>query len=77
MDRRTTDGSASDKLCYVSSGAKKNPSNPLIFSYFHALTKSLTRVYTKFSGRLSEEPFPGMIQKFPCTGIFIYPNFRT
>ena len=27
-------------------------------------------VYTKFSGRLSEEPFPGMIQKFPCIFIF-------
>ena len=23
-------------------------------------------VYTKFSGRLSEEPFPWLIQKFPC-----------
>ena len=31
-------------------------------------------VYTKFSGRLSEEPFPWLIQKFPC--IFIHV-FRT
>ena len=30
----------------------------------------LTGVYTKFSGRLSEEPFPGLIQKFPCIFIF-------
>ena len=28
---------------------------------------SLSGVYTKFSGRLSEEPFPWLIQKFPCT----------
>ena len=27
-------------------------------------------VYTKFSGRLSEEPFPWLIQKFPCMLIF-------
>ena len=27
-------------------------------------------VYTKFSGRLSEEPFPWLIQKFPCILIF-------
>ena len=27
-------------------------------------------VYTKFSGRLSEEPFPWLIQKFPCVLIF-------
>ena len=27
-------------------------------------------VYTKFSLRLSEEPFPWLIQKFPCTLIF-------
>ena len=29
-----------------------------------------TGVYTKFSGRLSEEPFPWLIQKFPCILIF-------
>ena len=29
-----------------------------------------TGVYTKFSGRLSEEPFPWLIQKFPCIFIF-------
>ena len=29
-----------------------------------------TGVYTKFSGRLSEEPFPWPIQKFPCILIF-------
>ena len=27
-------------------------------------------VYTKFSGRLSEEPFTWLIQKFPCIFIF-------
>ena len=27
-------------------------------------------VYTKFAGRLSEEPFPWLIQKFPCILIF-------
>ena len=27
-------------------------------------------VYTKFSGRLSEEPFPWLIQEFPCILIF-------
>ena len=27
-------------------------------------------VYTKFSGRLFEEPFPWLIQKFPCILIF-------
>ena len=27
---------------------------------------AITGVYTKFSGRLSEEPFPWLIQKFPC-----------
>ena len=27
-------------------------------------------VYTKFSGRLSEEPFPWLIHKFPCILIF-------
>ena len=27
-------------------------------------------VYTKFSGRLSEKPFPWLIQKFPCILIF-------
>ena len=27
-------------------------------------------VYTKFSGRLSEDPFPWLIQKFPCLLIF-------
>ena len=27
-------------------------------------------VYTKFSDRLSEEPFPWLIQKFPCILIF-------
>ena len=32
--------------------------------------ESYTGVYTKFSGRLSEEPFPGLIQKFPCIFIF-------
>ena len=32
--------------------------------------KSTAGVYTKFSGRLSEEPFPRLIQKFPCTLIF-------
>ena len=31
---------------------------------------SSTGVYTKFSGRLSEEPFPWLIQKFPCILIF-------
>ena len=30
----------------------------------------LTGVYTKFSGRLSEEPFPWLIQKFPYMLIF-------
>ena len=30
----------------------------------------LTGVYTKFSDRLSEEPFPWLIQKFPCILIF-------
>ena len=33
-------------------------------------TASVPGVYTKFSGRLSEESFPGLIQKFPF--IFIY-----
>ena len=27
-------------------------------------------VYTKISGRLSEEPFPWLIQKFPCILLF-------
>ena len=27
-------------------------------------------VYTKFSGRLSEEPFTWLIRKFPCILIF-------
>ena len=27
-------------------------------------------IYTKFSGRLSEEPFPWLTQKFPCILIF-------
>ena len=30
----------------------------------------IAEVYTKFSGRLSEEPFPWLIQKFPCILIF-------
>ena len=30
----------------------------------------ISGVYTKFSGRLSEEPFPWLIQKFPCILIF-------
>ena len=29
-------------------------------------TPALSGVYTKFSGRLPEEPFPWLIQKFPC-----------
>ena len=29
-----------------------------------------TGVYAKFSGRLSEEPFPWLIQKFPCILLF-------
>ena len=32
--------------------------------------QNLTGVYTKFSGRLSEEPFPWLIQKFPSILIF-------
>ena len=31
---------------------------------------SLSGVYTKFSGRLPEEPFPWLVQKFPCVLIF-------
>ena len=31
---------------------------------------TLAGVYTKFSGRLSEEPYPWLIQKFPCILIF-------
>ena len=30
----------------------------------------LPGVYTKISGRLSEEPFPWLIQKFPCILLF-------
>ena len=42
--------------------------NELIaYGYF---LKDLAGVYTKFSGRLSEEPFPWLIQKFPCIMIF-------
>ena len=33
-------------------------------------TAAIPGVYTKFSGRLSEEPFPWLIQKFPCLLIF-------
>ena len=33
-------------------------------------TINSTGVYTKFSGRLSEEPFPWLIRKYPC--ILIY-----
>ena len=29
-----------------------------------------TGVYTKLSGRLSKEPFPWLIQKFPCILLF-------
>ena len=32
--------------------------------------KNQPGVYTKFSGRLSEEPFSWLIQKFPCISIF-------
>ena len=30
----------------------------------------LSGVYTKFFGRLSEEPFPWLIKKFPCILMF-------
>ena len=33
-------------------------------------TCNYTGVYIKFSGRLSEEPFPWLMQKFPCILIF-------
>ena len=32
--------------------------------------QNVTGVYIKFSGRLSEESFPRLIQKFPCILIF-------
>ena len=37
---------------------------------FKLLCALITGVYTKFSGRLSEEPFSWMIQKFSCILIF-------
>ena len=38
--------------------------------YFDGLVQDCAGVYTKFSGRLSEEPFLWLIQKFPCILIF-------
>ena len=35
-----------------------------------AITPKLSGVYTKFSDRLSEEPFIWLLQKFPCRLIF-------
>ena len=43
--------------------------DPYLRPIFHTL-KVIAGVYTKFSGRLSEEPFPWLIQKFPCILIF-------
>ena len=36
------------------------------FYQFLAKTSGYPGVYAKFSGRLSEKPFPWLIQKFPC-----------
>ena len=41
---------------------------PLFTKSYNILSEA--GVYTKFSGRLSEEPFPWLIQKFPCILIF-------
>ena len=38
-------------------------------SFFTGYTLA-TGVYTEISGRLSEEPFPWLIQKFPCILLF-------
>ena len=38
----------------------------LEFSLVKVMALLLAGVYTKFSGRLSEELFPSLIQKFPC-----------
>ena len=35
-----------------------------------SISIKITGVYTEFSGRLSEEPFPWLMQKFPCILIF-------
>ena len=42
---------------------------PSIFGYSHCKIGT-AGVYSKFSGRLSKEPFPWLIQKFPCILIF-------
>ena len=34
--------------------------------YLGCCEVKISAVYTKFAGRLSEEPFPWLIQKFPC-----------
>ena len=43
---------------------------PHVFTWTIVDLLSVTGVYTKFSGRLSEEPFPRLIQKLPCILIF-------
>ena len=36
----------------------------------HEHMRLMSGIYTKFSGRLSEEPFPWLMQKCPCILIF-------
>ena len=43
---------------------------PHVFTWTIVDLLSVTGVYTEFSGRLSEEPFPRLIQKLPCILIF-------
>ena len=48
------------------------PLGPLLLPWLTLISAWMSNsgVYTKFSGRLSEEPFPWLIQKFLCILIF-------
>ena len=65
-----------DQLHYSRNMALRILQQPFVVSGFrcqmdmYSIPRPDSGVYTKFSGRLSEEPFPWLIQKFPCILIF-------
>ena len=54
-----------DKIAFL----KLHPDLPGI-NELRQISEGYPGVYTKFSGRLSKEPLPWLIQKFPCILIF-------